>query len=95
MITDKFREAAEIEAVTPITIAHSDRTSPIVAYKLSRPSCGGWMYAGITPEEVAKCVQHEIEMSDGVEPEAEGDLLISPYMTTLEEIDALPDFGGW
>ncbi len=67
----------------------------MVAYKLSRPDCGGWMFAGTTPEEVAECVKNELDMHEGLPADECGEIAIEAYETTQEEIDALPEFEGW
>lgn len=67
----------------------------IIAYKMSRPDCPGFMHAGVTPEDVAWCLKNEIESQEGLTPDECGQIIIEAYETTQEEIDALPEFGGW
>lgn len=72
-----------------------DVAEKIIAYKISRPDCPGFMHAGVTPVEVAECLKNEVESQDGLSPEECGQIVLEAYETTQDEIDALEDFGGW
>lgn len=68
----------------------------VVGYKLTRPESGNtWMFAGTTPEEVAKTVACEIENNEGLSPDECGRIVIEAYETTQAEIDNMPEFPGW
>ena len=67
----------------------------MVAYKLTRPDCGGWMHAGVTPAEVACCIENELKAHEGMTADECGTIVIEPYETIQDEIDALPEFQGW
>ena len=66
-----------------------------VAYKVRRPDCSGWIYAGRMPGEVAEVIKNELDSHDGLSAEECGELHIEAYETTQEEVDALPEFPGW
>jgi len=67
----------------------------IVAYKLTRPECSGWLFAGVTPSEVVETLMNELEMHDGLSSEECGQIVIEAYETTRQEIDNLPEHEGW
>lgn len=67
----------------------------IVGYKLTRPDCGGWCFAGTTPEEVGETIRNELGGNEGLSAEECGEIQIVAYDTTQEEIDKLPEFQGW
>lgn len=71
----------------------SDKT--IIAYKIERPDCGGWMHAGVTVQEVCATLANELDFQEGLGVDERGTIHIVPYETTQEEIDALPEFEGW
>ena len=70
-------------------------TARLVGYKLTRPDCGGWMFAGVTAAEVAETLRLEMEQSDDLSADEFCGIHIEAYETTQDEIDSLPDFGGW
>ena len=67
----------------------------LVGYKITRPDCGGWMFAGTTAAEVAKTLKNETEMSDDLPADEFGGIHIEAFETTQEEIDNMPEFPGW
>lgn len=67
----------------------------MIGYKLRRPGNAIWMYCGTTPKQVARCVGDEIDANIGMEPEEMGKIYIEPFHVTQEEIDSMPEFGGW
>lgn len=80
---------------TAETVAEAYSHKPLVGYKLSRPDCPGWMFCGVTPEEVAACLKNEIDSHEGLGPDEIGQMILEPYMTSQAEIDAMPEFQGW
>ena len=66
----------------------------ITAVKITRPDCGGWMFAGTTPEEVIGVVKSEIEANLSEEGNL-GDIHIEEFQITQKEIDEMGDFEGW
>jgi hypothetical protein len=71
------------------------KSEPVVGYKLTRADCAGWLFAGITPEEVAKTVAYELDADQSLPPSFRGAIILTPLVTTQAEIDSLPEFEGW
>ena len=67
----------------------------LIGYKMTRPSCPGWMFLGVSPDEVANAIRYELERQEGMSAEECGDLEIRPFETTQSEIDSMPEFQGW
>ena len=70
-------------------------TEPVVAYKLTRADCPGWMHCGIRPTEVADAIQNELDSHEGLSAEECGEMTLVAYQTTRAQIQKLPEFGGW
>lgn len=68
----------------------------IIAYRVTRSGGSGWMFAGVTIQEVLDTLKTELEVDFGEGHINDRDCLtIVPYLTTQERIDALPEFEGW
>jgi hypothetical protein len=69
----------------------------ITAWWIERTDCGGKVFAGVTAEEVASALKHELQtdIDEGLTPDEMSVFKIVPYETSQAEIDALPDFEGW
>jgi len=67
----------------------------VVGYKITRPDCGGWMFAGTTAAEVAETLKNELDMNEGLSADECGQIVVEAYETTLEDIESLPEFEGW
>ena len=74
---------------------NTNSTEPVVGYWLSRSDCGGLLFAGVTPEDVATVVKNEIDANGGLLPDECGEIILTAVMTTQAEIDSLPEFSGW
>lgn len=72
-----------------------NKSDKITAFKLYRPDCSGWMFAGTTSVEVVDVLKNELESEEGLPADERGSIVIEAYFTTQEEIDALPEFQGW
>lgn len=69
----------------------------IVAYKLTRSDCPGSICCGPKASDIVQAIQYEIETdcADDYPADERSIITLEPYETTQEEIDALPEFGGW
>ena len=76
------------------TVPATYKTEKLVGYKLRREDCGGWMFMGTTPQEVANTLRSEIEADGGIMI-ACSVMRIEPCEVTQEEIDNMPEFEGW
>jgi len=67
----------------------------MIAYKLKRGMCDGWIGGLVTPKEAGEAVASEISGEEGLGHDERDTFTIEPYETTQAEIDALPEFSGW
>ena len=67
----------------------------IVAYKLGRSDCRNWVVLRANPAEIGQAIANEIDANSGLSAEELGDIVLTPYETTQEELDALPEWDGW
>lgn len=80
----------------------ADYQTPKLAFVLTRQLSGGWYVAGRTVKEVLRCLKGELDtVVQSDLPEAGGDVdEIDPFQIELrmmsdEEIENLPESGGW
>lgn len=67
----------------------------LVGYRLTREDCGGWLFLGTTPQEVANSLRSEIETNEGLPADECSLMRIEPFEITQDEIDKMPEFPGW
>ena len=67
----------------------------VVGYKLSIEGSVGWKFAGSSPSEVATTVREEIFEHEEHPAEEHPVITLTPYSTTREEFEELPEFEGW
>ena len=67
----------------------------MIAFKISRPGLNGWLFAGVTPREIADTIANLIDAEDIKSIDDFEPLVIEAYVTTQAAIDSLPEFDGW
>lgn len=70
-------------------------TARLVAYRIKRDDCDGWLFAGQTPTEVADTLRDQLHTHEGLPADECDTITVEAYETTQAEIDALPEFSGW
>jgi len=74
---------------------NNHKESRMIGYMLKRSGGSGWMFAGVTAEEVANTLRCEMDCEEGVSLEDRDVITLEPFETTQAEIDAMPEFEGW
>lgn len=67
----------------------------MIGYWLQRSGCPGKMFVGVTPKEIANCIECELGGEEEQIADARDAITLTPFEVTQEEIDAMPEFGGW
>ena len=70
-------------------------TDKIAAYKLTRANCPGFVGGLVTVDDVLSAIRNELRGDDCTPVDCRDAITIEAYVTTQEEIDALPEFAGW
>jgi len=79
-------------------ISSAVNTTPeekLVGFKLKTGYGSGWMFMGVTPDQVAETLKNELEGLTEYELEESGDFTIESFHITQKEIDEMPEFPGW
>lgn len=70
-------------------------TEPVVGYVLTRSGCSGWMFAGVSYQDVIDTIACELADDMDMPADERDTITLTPYATTQAEIDSMPEFPGW
>lgn len=67
----------------------------IVAYKLTRSGCDGWIVLGPNTHDIGVAVANELDGNGGMPADECDTITLTPFETIQEHLDGLPEFDGW